>query len=123
MTWMLRPEAAEAKPVVVTSTMTIGRDDSCDLIVRGPRAPVVSSRHCELRLEAGLLLVRDLGAANGIYVNREKVTSEQVLQHGDMVQLGNGGPVYYLEQQNARGRDQPHAANADTRHFTTTTWQ
>jgi hypothetical protein len=49
-----------------TPRVVIGRDSSCDLVVTDPS---VSRRHAEIALEAGQLVVRDLGSSNGTWVN------------------------------------------------------
>lgn len=51
------------------------------------KAPLLSRRHCELRLENGALEVLDLGSANGTFVNGQRVQRAR-LQPGDLVQVG-----------------------------------
>lgn len=48
----------------------------------------VSGRHCAFTVEAGRVVVRDLGSTNGIYVEGRKV-GEATLQHGMRVQVGD----------------------------------
>ena len=45
----------------------------------------VSSRHAELCIEAGQLILRDLGSTNGTYVNGEKLTGMTTLKPEDLV--------------------------------------
>ena len=52
-----------------------------------PEERSVSGRHCEIVLEDGKYVLRDLNSTNGIFVNGVKVT-EKVLAHGDKIKLG-----------------------------------
>ena len=45
----------------------------------------VSSQHAELSLEAGQLILCDLGSTNGTYINGKKLTGMAVLQPEDLV--------------------------------------
>ncbi len=64
---------------------TIGRADgnSIQLIEAS-----VSGRHCEVRLRAGELLVRDLLSTNGTFAGGQKI-SEATLQPGQILRLGD----------------------------------
>lgn len=61
--------------------LLIGRRDSCDIALRFPN---VSSRHCELEMQDGYWLVRDLGSSNGTKVNGVRVRAKWILP-GDEV--------------------------------------
>jgi len=50
--------------------------------------PSVSGSHCQILLENGSALIRDLGSTNGTYVNRTKVTAPLVVRRGDRLQVG-----------------------------------
>src|SRR6185312_70755 len=63
----------------------VGRHDDCQLRSKSSQ---VSRRHCELFEKKGLLLVKDLGSANGTYVNGKKVETQQVLEPGDEITVG-----------------------------------
>src|SRR3954454_7267870 len=64
---------------------TIGRHDECQIRIKSSQ---VSRKHCELFEKKGLLLVKDLGSANGTYVNGKKVAGQQVLEPGDELMIG-----------------------------------
>ena len=64
--------------------MLLGRTGDNDLSFNDPN---VSTRHCELAAEQGHLVVRDLGSANGTFVNDKRV-SEARLETGDLVRIG-----------------------------------
>ncbi|MCQ4261776.1 FHA domain-containing protein [Stutzerimonas stutzeri] len=69
----------------ITGSMTFGRSVKCELCFADAE---LSRRHAEFYLKGDVLEVKDLASANGLMVNREKVTTA-VLQPGDQVQLGN----------------------------------
>lgn len=68
-----------------TTETVIGRHRECNL--RVPSSDV-SRRHCILRFQNGLLSVEDLDSTNGTYINGEKVTGQQVVQPGDLLEVG-----------------------------------
>ncbi|MGM3388243.1 FHA domain-containing protein [Stutzerimonas stutzeri] len=69
----------------ITGSMTFGRSVKCELCFSDPE---LSRRHAEFFLKGDVLEVKDLASANGLKVNRERVTTA-VLQPGDQVQLGS----------------------------------
>jgi signal transduction histidine kinase len=82
------------------STLVIGRDPSCDVPLRDPG---ISRHHARMELRGDHYVLKDLGSANGTYVNGMRVT-ESSLQAGDQVRLGNtilamGGPESALLEQ------------------------
>ena len=69
----------------ITGSMTFGRSVKCELCFSDAE---LSRRHAEFFLKGDVLEVKDLASANGVLVNRQKV-STAVLQPGDQIQLGN----------------------------------
>lgn len=69
----------------------IGRQDDCDL-----RIPLseISRKHAQLMIHEGAATLRDLGSANGTYVNNRKI-AEQDLTPGDHIVIG---PVVFTVQ-------------------------
>jgi hypothetical protein len=64
----------------------IGRGETCHL---RPNSEQVSREHAEFTLEAGTLIVRDLGSRNGTLVNGKALTTEScTLKDRDLVQVG-----------------------------------
>src|SRR5262245_40523196 len=49
--------------------------------------PSVSSSHCQISVEQGNVVIRDLGSTNGTFVNRAPV-KEAMLQPGQSIHLG-----------------------------------
>jgi len=62
----------------------VGRADDCDIVV-GEQA--VSRHHCEIVWERVEYVLRDLGSANGTFVNAEQVQAAP-LRDGDLVEVG-----------------------------------
>ncbi len=62
----------------------VGRAAGCDIVLLDP---TVSRRHAELGCGKDEVAVRDLGSANGVFVNGEKV-EEAVVRAGDEVAFG-----------------------------------
>src|SRR4051794_21842440 len=51
--------------------------------------PEISRQHARLSRDAqGQLVVEDLGSTNGTYVNGQRISGPQVLNPGDVVQMG-----------------------------------
>jgi hypothetical protein len=74
---------------------------SCAMLGRSPEADVrfgpdgdrmVAGRHASLTWHDGVWTVRDLGSANGTYVDGSRVHGETVLRDGSLIQLGRDGP-------------------------------
>ena len=72
-------------------TTTIGRKD--DSSIRIPLA-VVSRRHAEIRLTEDGAVVKDLGGANGTFLNNQRIEEEDI-EPGDQIVIG---PVVFTAQ-------------------------
>jgi len=72
---------------------TIGRRKDCDLCI--PLASV-SRRHCELYIDKGCLMVRDLGSRNGTFLNGGRV-DEVAINAGDALQIGEVSFVVQID--------------------------
>jgi predicted component of type VI protein secretion system len=66
------------------ATTVLGRKSECGL--RIPTADV-SRRHCEVAVAGEKVVVRDLGSANGTYVNGQRV-AEADISPGDEIRVG-----------------------------------
>ena len=69
---------------------TAGRSPSSDIFLDDV---TVSRKHCQFLAKDGVHLVRDSGALNGTYVNRERV-DQAILSAGDEVQIGKYRMTY-----------------------------
>jgi predicted component of type VI protein secretion system len=65
---------------------TVGRQSGCELRVGSSQ---VSRKHCQLFEQKGKLVVKDLGSANGTYVNGDRVEEMRVLDEGDELTIGS----------------------------------
>lgn len=81
--WSLVSEP-EDKPIALGTKTTFGRDASCDVVLHSNE---ISRRHAEIVAEGGRLSVRDLGSANGTFVNGKRVSTETALKAGDEVRF------------------------------------
>lgn len=80
--WSLLSEP-EGKPLALGTRTVFGRDPGCDVVLHSDE---ISRQHAEIVIEGGGLKVRDLGSANGTYVNGKRVT-ESALRSDDEVRF------------------------------------
>lgn len=71
--------------VLEPGTLRVGRTDSNDLRLNDPS---VSSRHCLLTYEDGILKVKDLGSTNGTFVNGIQV-EEATIEPNSSFKIGS----------------------------------
>lgn len=87
-TWLLSGQLSAEEPVrsvrVIESPFLVGRHSNAALTIP---SPTVSNIHAELRIEAGRLIVKDLGSTNGTFVNGARVDSEFTVMGGDLLQF------------------------------------
>ena len=82
----LRSRAADRTEHEITAgPVTIGRDDSCDIVIDDAK---VSRAHARLDLQLGQWRVTDLQSSNGTYVNEQRTTTAP-LRSGDDLRIGN----------------------------------
>jgi pSer/pThr/pTyr-binding forkhead associated (FHA) protein/soluble lytic murein transglycosylase-like protein len=94
-------------------TIRLGRGQDNDVVVgRVPGSPV-SAHHAEIRMRAGVCEIEDLDSTNGTFVNGERIRATR-LEHGDRVQLGEGGPTFeFRHKGGARRRKPGHSSESD----------
>ena len=87
-TWLLSGQLSAEEPVrsirIEGSPFLVGRHSSAALTIP---SPTVSNIHAELRVEAGVLHVKDLGSTNGTFINGERVEGEFTVSSGDLLQF------------------------------------
>lgn len=88
---MFREDGTRRDFSLTPGVTTIGRKEDCS--IRIPLA-VVSRRHAEVYLDEDGASIKDLGAANGTYLNNQRVTEEE-LEPGDQIVIG---PVVFTVQ-------------------------
>jgi hypothetical protein len=65
--------------------LTIGRHPESDIVVPDLQ---VSRTHAEVAMHGDTWVIRDLGSANGTYVNGERTRTPHALQDGDILEIG-----------------------------------
>jgi pSer/pThr/pTyr-binding forkhead associated (FHA) protein len=70
-----------------------GRDPENDLVIEGPEAAIVSSRHLEIRRTGNTFRLVDLDSTNGTYLDGQRVT-EAVLENHALITIGPSGPEF-----------------------------
>lgn len=81
----------------------VGRDSSCTVQLDPQRDSVASSRHVHLTPAFGRVVVTDLASANGTWCRGRRV-AQCVLGPGDVLTLGQGGPVLRVDRDDPRRR-------------------
>jgi hypothetical protein len=69
----------------------LGRGDQAEIRLEDPFA---SSRHAQLTLQGGIVVIEDLGSTNGTYLNEELLSGPQPLHKGDRVRIGDSEFTY-----------------------------
>jgi hypothetical protein len=69
----------------------LGRGDAAEIRLDDPYA---SSRHAQLILQAGVVVLEDLGSTNGTYLNEELLQGPAPLHTGDRVRIGDSEFTY-----------------------------
>jgi adenylate cyclase len=88
--WSLTITNPRSEPLqvkVVPGKMTIGRMDTCDIVINDVAA---SRRHAEIFYDPlpELVTIKDLKSSNGTYVNRQKISGLLRMQDGDIIRIG-----------------------------------
>src|SRR5271169_2671480 len=74
----------ETRVVLRRLPAILGRDGRADVLLMDPW---ISHRHCEIDQIGNVLVVRDLGSKNGIFMHGHRVRESQVLS-GERLTLG-----------------------------------
>ena len=87
------PDGKPQSHPIADGQLLIGRDASCDVVLRSKD---VSRRHARFFMKGGELLVEDLGSANGVYVRGARIEKAAPVAPGAAVEIGDvkvGQPV------------------------------
>jgi pSer/pThr/pTyr-binding forkhead associated (FHA) protein len=95
---MFRDDGTRKEFPLASGKTLVGRSEECDLRIP---LPEISRKHSMLIVSNSAVTVRDLGSANGTYVNNKRV-SEQELGAGDHLVVG---PVVFTVRVNGEPHD------------------
>ena len=107
MAWALKANhtALGNRVFAIKEVTVIGRAPECDISLP---AAHLSRRHAQLQVLDGFLYVKDLGSANGTYLNGKQVTEARVKRGDelrfDALSFGVLGPADELAQTTVRSR-------------------
>ena len=79
------------------SPVSIGRASDCSIPIKDR---YLSRRHAEIHANDGHWVLKDLGSANGTYLNGSRVERDQRLHAGDRIRLGDTEIVFETTEHN-----------------------
>ncbi len=79
-------EVVTLPPIRGRDSFILGRSPDCDLVID---ADTVSKQHARIDWHGGAAEVKDLGAANAVFLNGVKVNGMQKLTDNDLITLGS----------------------------------
>lgn len=85
----------EEFPLEQFSELTIGRDPSSGIRFDPEKDDLVGRQHARISRDASTpyrFILSDLNSRNGTFLNKQRVVGDRMLQPGDVIQLGAGGP-------------------------------
>ena len=88
-TWYLEGfvgQGSKIRTTVRSLPFSVGRRSSSDLSLN---SKMVSQKHAELFQSESSVGVRDLGSTNGTFVNGKQVSSEHLLEEGDIIHFAD----------------------------------
>lgn len=80
------PDGLEDRLQLTQDVTTLGRSDTCDLVVE---LPTVSRLHARIELDHDRYLLFDAGSANGTFLNGRRIDHSYELHTGDEIWLGS----------------------------------
>lgn len=83
-------EMTDGRRVEVADGLTIGRIESCDLVLEDHK---VSRRHARVIVDHGVVEIEDLGSSNGVLLNGRAV-QRHILRSGDKLRIGTTDLAY-----------------------------
>jgi hypothetical protein len=78
---------------VITETMVVGREPSCDIVIPDRR---VSRRHARFQHSPDGVLLEDLSSKNGTHYNGRTIRDPILLKDGDIVQVALAQQFIYV---------------------------
>ena len=90
--------AGDGKRLVAQEAeVIIGRSRECGILVEGDMARAVSRRHARVFYSGWKICIEDLGSRNGTWLNRKAVEGPTILEIGNAIEFGAGGPRLVVE--------------------------
>lgn len=88
---------------------TIGRSEKCDLPVDNPG---VSRIHCQIQYQKNTrtYILHDNGSSNGTFINGLKIPGQQLLKHGDSINLGKFTVIFETEAHDEEAEAKPNVS-------------
>lgn len=77
--------------------VVIGRSRECLVRLEGDMSMAVSRRHARIFYSGWKICIEDLGSRNGTWLNRKRVEAATILERGDIIEFGAGGPKLTVE--------------------------
>jgi pSer/pThr/pTyr-binding forkhead associated (FHA) protein len=79
------------------SDVIIGRSQDATIRIEGDMSMAVSRRHARIFYSGWKICIEDAGSRNGTWLNRKRVQGPTVLERGDVIEFGVGGPRLTVE--------------------------
>jgi pSer/pThr/pTyr-binding forkhead associated (FHA) protein len=86
--------------LLTETPMSVGRSPDNEIAIQDAE---VSRRHARISFSGGLYQIEDSGSTNGSFVNGRRVQGTVILQHGDIIQLGESITLLFQEDTPAPG--------------------
>lgn len=96
-------------------SITVGREEGCELRFSGEGRDFASRRHAVLKIQGGTATLSDLNSANGTFVNGHRLTCTVNVQAGDEISIGQAGPRLRILAIGPDKHPRPTAIDAATR--------
>jgi len=100
-------------PLPLAGSVAIGRSAECEIVLNDS---LVSRRHARLYVDSYGVILEDLGSANGVYVDGERMERQRLLRHGQRFMIGaQAFELYRMEDGVPRSGERPGTATLDDR--------
>ena len=73
--------------------VVIGRSRETTIRLEGDMSLAVSRRHARIFYSGWKVCIEDLGSRNGTWLNRKRVDRPTIIERGDVIEFGAGGPT------------------------------
>jgi pSer/pThr/pTyr-binding forkhead associated (FHA) protein len=73
--------------------VVIGRSRESTIRLEGDMSLAVSRRHARIFYSGWKICIEDLGSRNGTWLNRKRVEGPTIIDRGDVIEFGAGGPM------------------------------